>query len=830
METDLMAKLLVKIKAEIIKNYIIPGDKNSITIGSESDNDLVITDKKISMNHLKVSKNKDGYSVEDLKSAFGTIVNGHTLRNRTAVTDGDEIKIGQHTLIFLDDQKFLKSDTERANVFKHKSPDTDIYEIDTFNFDSEVNTNSNDSENIEATSINFDTDRGSDKVALSAAETRIAGTIKPGVNKYPKAGKSFYLLAIYGPYRGKKFQLNKVETRIGRDTRLNEIIIQKNSKGEVDSSISRRHATIVFNKDDLYITDKRSKTRTYVNQYKLTESDSLKLVPGDEIEIVSDQQSTIFRLVKEGDWDFSPVKKAGVWWIRYRTPGLKLLTALILIISLITLITSIKKRHLISQRPDPLSFTEKIWYQSSSKKSFNDYLESFAEDSPNAALAIGDLDGDNVIDCVFLSPEGVLTVINGDTKTQLWLNKNPIYCNKAISPVLADLNGNGLADIILVTQSSRFLAVDGKTGAEIWRSQLLGGQFTGRPAVADVNRDIYPDVAIAATGGNIYVAYGSSTEPRLVNIEVNDSLRSIISAGDTDGDGYNEFLLGTESGFIFLLNGLKLEIKVSIDLNEKIAAAGDSANGYNSIRTPVAIGHLNDDVYDDLLVSTMQGNLFAIDGKTKKLLWDDILLSQTDLISDFYFPAAIADLNNDKLEDVVIFTLDGRIKAYRGSGNSASRKEILWEYNPDDWEKYIASPGLADINKDGIPDIIASGYNAGLHVIDGSNGKLIWRTQFQGQNPPKSSPLIADLEGDSFLDILIQRADNSLYMYSSNARCPKNLVLWAQEHNNAENTSRLTRAVVSASGYNLKIILSLFFIVLVIGIQLISIVRRKKLA
>lgn len=140
--------------------------------------------------------------------------------------------------------------------------------------------------------------------------------MEDGRKKTSKAENKFYLLAIYGPYRGEQYALDKEEIRIGRSQELNDIVIQKTKNGCMDSSISRLHAIINNKEGRFYINDKQSKTGTYVNQYKLDSEEEIELIENDEIEIVSNCKSTIFRFVSCNHLDFSFPKKAGVWWIR----------------------------------------------------------------------------------------------------------------------------------------------------------------------------------------------------------------------------------------------------------------------------------------------------------------------------------------------------------------------------------------------------------------------------------------------------------------------------------------------------------------------------------
>lgn len=67
----------------------------SVTIGRSWHCDIVVEDKRISANHIKVYWENSGYLVEDLNSSNGTVLNGKTLKKKSAekLSDGDEITL-----------------------------------------------------------------------------------------------------------------------------------------------------------------------------------------------------------------------------------------------------------------------------------------------------------------------------------------------------------------------------------------------------------------------------------------------------------------------------------------------------------------------------------------------------------------------------------------------------------------------------------------------------------------------------------------------------------------------------------------------------------------
>ena len=72
-----------------------------ITIGRESDNDVVIDNKLASRHHALIQKIKDEYYVKDLESTNGTFLNGAAIpKDKYVKLEGDDtVTIGKTNLI-----------------------------------------------------------------------------------------------------------------------------------------------------------------------------------------------------------------------------------------------------------------------------------------------------------------------------------------------------------------------------------------------------------------------------------------------------------------------------------------------------------------------------------------------------------------------------------------------------------------------------------------------------------------------------------------------------------------------------------------------------------
>ena len=98
-----MPFLKLKLKSKILGDFQLP-EGASLTIGRREDNDVVIEDPAVSGHHAKIESLGERFVLIDLQSKNGSfvneqLVNSHWLRN------GDMINIGDHSLIFIEDEQ-----------------------------------------------------------------------------------------------------------------------------------------------------------------------------------------------------------------------------------------------------------------------------------------------------------------------------------------------------------------------------------------------------------------------------------------------------------------------------------------------------------------------------------------------------------------------------------------------------------------------------------------------------------------------------------------------------------------------------------------------------
>ena len=96
-------------------DYYPLGHRTNV-IGRDEAVPIQILDEHVSRKHMQIRFDKDNgqYYALDMKSKLGVFVNGNKIANETALTDGDQIGIGQTTLLFT-----LKDFEDRESALSH---------------------------------------------------------------------------------------------------------------------------------------------------------------------------------------------------------------------------------------------------------------------------------------------------------------------------------------------------------------------------------------------------------------------------------------------------------------------------------------------------------------------------------------------------------------------------------------------------------------------------------------------------------------------------------------------------------------------------------------
>ena len=276
-----------------------------------------------------------------------------------------------------------------------------------------------------------------------------------------------------------------------------------------------------------------------------------------------------------------------------------------------------------------------------------------------------------------------------------WSYKDPNVGSYS-SPKFKDLNKDGILDVVLGigTEGSddildRYvIALDGLDGSEIWR---VGSRndMVNTAIFHDLNKDQVDDVLISGRDGE-FIAINGSNGKLLWNLINRKNIKT---------------LTGT----------------------------------WHNFYTPQVVPDQNEDGYDDILSAVtffcdaIESNcnekktiLVILDGLSGDIIYSD-KTPEPDGSVEVYMPPILLPMKNNELN--ILYGTGG--ERHRGSLWRAPLSSIKNKTISDDstslftgQEKGVmAPPSLADMNLDGINDIILATFEGDIIVIDGSTNK-----------------------------------------------------------------------------------------------------------
>ncbi|MCJ7570296.1 MAG: FG-GAP-like repeat-containing protein, partial [Candidatus Thermoplasmatota archaeon] len=153
---------------------------------------------------------------------------------------------------------------------------------------------------------------------------------------------------------------------------------------------------------------------------------------------------------------------------------------------------------------------------------------------------------------------------------------------------------------------------------------------------------------------------------------------------------------------------------------------------------------VDNDNKPEVILGAWYGNVCCLNGEDGSICW------HINLGSNSYFQAEpnILDLDGDGQLDIVIAQYAGDCRIYALKGNTGS---VLWYSDlPQDYMYHGGS--FADIDEDGLPEIVIGCYDNYVYVLNGEDGSLVWN--YYAPYYIASPTSIADLNNDNHLEIV----------------------------------------------------------------------------
>lgn len=422
-----------------------------------------------------------------------------------------------------------------------------------------------------------------------------------------------------------------------------------------------------------------------------------------------------------------------------------------------------------------------------------------SQSSPKAT----DLNGDGILDIVMgagteeLAPsEYGVVALDGNTGELLW--QQSASAQIVGSATFYDVTGDGVDDIFIGGRNHNLMTLNGTNGEMIWKYeytfegdsilQYARYNFYNSTLVPDQNEDGHPDL-LTVNGGN-WDALPGSTDDRFPGVLMLLDLKSgTILAADTMPDGQESYMSplcftqpGSEENVIIFgtggetMSGNLYETTLAKLKSQKLSEATVliSEQGHGFIAPPV-IADITQDGYYDIIAATHASQIYAIDGKTSKVIWNrsfpQMECSNGFAVGQFTgdaTPDFLATMSRGTWPDYTIATqvvLDGKdgTIAYQDSiGCFSLSSPVVYDINNDGTDEAILSIGEYDCSTLLTEEIRSPAtVNSQLVVVDFVRGRQQVLDKTDGFKNFYSTPWIGDIDQDNYLDIVYPQYYNA---------------------------------------------------------------------
>lgn len=352
------------------------------------------------------------------------------------------------------------------------------------------------------------------------------------------------------------------------------------------------------------------------------------------------------------------------------------------------------------------------------------------------------------------------------------------------SPRPVDLNGDGILDIVVGGGGSEFvktdygvMAIDGSNGELLWKVGAWN-QVVSSAVFKDITFDGTPDVfiggrsailmAIDGSNGDIIWQYLSyKPEMDLINDTSYLNFYTPQFVEDIDADGYDDLLVSF-GGFFKAGTGdperPSGQLMLISSLSGKVLRKLRMPDGKETYMSPIIYDFQNNNK-PDIIIGTGGESL---PGELFRIKYEDLMAEKlSDTISlavghdkGFIAPPVLADINADGVLDIIANSVNGRMIGIDGKTN-----ETIWEVSLGDGFEVYTMPAPGNFTGDDTPDFYGS-FGKGVwpdsefiaHIIvDGKDGKVVFSDSvgfFQ-----YASPIVYDLTKNGIDEVILVNND-----------------------------------------------------------------------
>ncbi|MDQ3019266.1 MAG: FG-GAP-like repeat-containing protein [Bacteroidota bacterium] len=366
-----------------------------------------------------------------------------------------------------------------------------------------------------------------------------------------------------------------------------------------------------------------------------------------------------------------------------------------------------------------------------------------------------------------------------------------------------DVNGDGFSDVIVGAWkhnniTGRAYVFYGGSPmdniADVTLTGASGGIRFGYSvsSAGDVNGDGYSDVIVGAHAyssftGRAYVYYGGSSMNQDADVTMtgdttfNDFGRSVSTAGDVNGDGFSDVIVGAWNYDVYRGRAYVYYGSSSMNNVADVIMTGESASVGFGFSVSTA-GDVNGDGYSDVIAGARNynnytGRSYIFYGGSSMNNVADVTMTGEVTFDDFGFSVSTAgDVNGDGFADVIVSAWlhgppnsTGRVYIFYGGSSMNNAADVIMNGEAIANHFGVSVSTAGDVNRDGYSDVIvgADGYGSSTgraYVFYGGSSMnnvadIIMTGEATSNNFGKSVSTAGDVNNDGYSDIIVGAYD-----------------------------------------------------------------------
>jgi len=427
--------------------------------------------------------------------------------------------------------------------------------------------------------------------------------------------------------------------------------------------------------------------------------------------------------------------------------------------------------------------------------------------------AAGDVNGDGYSDVIagadgYASNTGRAYIFFGESSMNntadvtLTGESTVNYFGASVS--VGDVNGDGYSDVIVGasgynSNTGRVYLYDYFMKNEIIPDVTMTGEATGNyfgnsvSTAGDVNGDGYADVIVGANAyssstGRAYIYFGGATMNNVADVTMtgeginNYFATSVSTAGDVNGDGYSDVIVGAHGYFSSTGRAYIYFGGTSMNNIADVTMTGEAINNIFGVSVSTA-GDVNGDGYADVIVgayvySSFTGRAYIYFGGSAMNNIADVTM--TGEAVNNYFGASVStagDVNGDGYADVIVgaegyASNTGRAYIFFGGSamNNVADVTMTGQATSNYFGFSVSTAG--DVNGDGYADVIVGAYGYSSYTgrayifFGGLSMNNVADVTMTGEATGNSFGAVStagDVNGDGYADIIVGASEYSSY-------------------------------------------------------------------